>query len=55
MNIYEFYIPWSPEILLDGIAKFLGNFGVIVNAGIWLFLVIAGIAFIAAIVNKFTG
>lgn len=55
MNIYEFYIPWSPEILLAGIANFLKNLGVIINVGMWIFLIIAGVAFIAALIGRFTG
>lgn len=55
MNIYEFYIPWSPDLLLKGIANFLSSFGAIVNIGIWLFLIIMGIAFVVSFISRFTG
>lgn len=55
MNIYKFYIPWSPELLLEGIANFLKSFGAIVNVGIWMFLILMGIVFVVSLINRFVG
>lgn len=45
----SFYVPWSFDLLMDGVGNLMSSIGQITNIGLWIFFIIAGIAFIRSL------
>lgn len=49
MYINSFYVPWDFDLFVTGIRNFTASVGEIADIALWIFFIIAGIAFIRSL------